>query len=244
MAKTTGIGDNYYVGGYDLSGNTNSLSKISGSVNPLDVTDITQGGYARLGGLRDGGIDWTSYFDPTGAHVLLSTLPTVDEICSYFRGTAVGSPAASVNAKLINYDPTRGQDGMLTCAVSAQANAFGLEWGTQLTAGKRTDSAATVGAFFDNGAGFAFGAQAYFQVFAFTGTSAVIDIQHCTTSGGTYTSTGLTTTSITTAPQAQRLAVSNATTINEFLKVVTTGTFSNLVFAVMINVNPIAGVVF
>src|SRR5256885_10676982 len=157
MAKQAGMGDNYYAGGYDLSGDTNSLSRIAGGPAALDVTDITQSAYARLGGLRDGGIDWVSYFDPAGAsHVLLSALPAADEVCTYFRGTALGNPAASCVAKLIGYDPTRGQDGALTLATAAQANGFGLEWGSQLTAGKRTDTAATAGSPFDNGAAFAF----------------------------------------------------------------------------------------
>jgi hypothetical protein len=184
------------------------------------------------------------YFDATGAHPSLSALPTTDVVASYFRGAMVGNAAASLVSKQINYDWTRGQDGSLLGSVDLQANGFGLEWGTQLTAGKRTDSGATVGSFFDNTAGFNFGAQAYVQLFAFSGTSVTIDIQSATTSGGSYTTTGLTTSALTSAPQAVRLSVANNTTINEFLKVVTTGTFSNAVFAVMINVNPIAGVVF
>src|SRR5262249_51731885 len=169
--------------------------------------------------------------------------PTADVVVSYFRGTAVGNPAASLNAKQVNYDPTRGQDGAITFAVDAQGNAFGLEWGKQLTPGQRTDSAATTGAFFDDGAGTNFGGQAYFHLFAFSGTSVTIDIQSATTSGGVYSTTGLTSSALTT-PGSQRVAVSNATTINEFLKVVTTGTFSNAVFAVVFVRNLTAGIVF
>ncbi len=56
-------------------------------------------------------------------------------ICSYFNQPAIGSDAASLNGKQVSYDPTRGTDGSLTFAVSAQASGFGLEWGTQLTPG-------------------------------------------------------------------------------------------------------------
>jgi hypothetical protein len=245
MAKTTGMGDNFYVGGFDLSGDTQSLSSIhGGSANQQDTTDITQSAVSRLALERDGGMAWTSYWDPTGAsHTLLSGLPTADNICTYFRGLAIGNPAASLNSKLIGYDPTRADDGSITLAVQAQANGFGLEWGVQLTAGLRTDGSATTGAAFDWGASSAFGAQAYFQLVAFTGTSVTIDIQSATTSGGSYSTTGLTTTAMT-AVGAQRLATSNSATINEFTKVVTTGTFTNAVFAVMMVRNPIAGVVF
>lgn len=244
MAKQTGLGSALYVAGNDLSGDTQALAKVSGGPAALDVTDITQSAFSRLGGERDGGIDWTSYFDPTTSHPVLSALPTTDVIVTFVPPTAaIGSPAASLVSKQIGYDGTRDNAGNFTFALAAQANGFGLEWGKLLTAGLRTDTTATVGAFFDDLAGSTFGAQAYFQLVAFAGTSVTIDIQHCTTSGGAYTSTGLTTTAMT-AIGAQRLATTNTTTINEFIKVVTTGTFSNAKFAVHFVRNPIAGVVF
>src|SRR5262249_36048469 len=132
MAKQSGMGAQFYVDGTDLSGDTASLGSIHGGPAAIDVTSINRSAYERLGGLRDGGMDWVSFFNPTGAHPKLSALPTADVICSYFQGTTIGNPAASVNAKQVNYDPTRGQDGAYTFAVSAQANAFGLEWGKML----------------------------------------------------------------------------------------------------------------
>lgn len=67
---------------------------------------------------------------------------------------------------------------------------------------------------------------------AFSGTSVTIDIQSATTSGGSYSTTGLTTSAMT-AIGAQRLATANNVTINEFLKVVTTGTFTVAKFVVV-----------
>ncbi len=250
MPKTAGMGDNYYVGGFDLSGLTQSLSNMHGGPNSTqDSTDITQSGVSRLGLERDGGLGWVSYWDPTGAaHILLSALPVADNIATYCRGTAIGNPALSCNSKLIGYDPNRGQDGSLTLAVQAQANGFGAEWGTQLTAGKRTDTTPTAGPFFDNLAAFNFGAQAYLQVFSMTGTDATVKIQHATTSGGAYSDL-ITFPQIISGnlpPLAARASIANNVTVNEFLKVttVTTGGFSNLVFAVAISVNSIAAVVF
>jgi hypothetical protein len=43
---------------------------------------------------------------------------------------------------------------------------------------------------------------------------------------------------------AQRLAVSNTTTVNQYLKIATTGTFTLATFAVALMRNPVAGVVF
>lgn len=242
MPKVSGLGDDLFVGGFHVGGDIRDVA-VNGGPGLLDVTDITQSAHSRLGGLRDGKMALTSYHDPAAgqSHAAFKTLPTADVIVSYFRGQAIGNPAASLNAKQLNYDPTRAASGELTFKIDAEANAFGLEWGIQLTPGTRTDSSATTGAFFDNTAATSFGGQAYFHLTAFSGTSVTIDIQSATTSGGSYTSTGLTTTAMNAAG-AQRLATAGNVTINEFLKVVTTGTFSNAVFAVVFVRNTIATV--
>lgn len=255
--KVTGLGDNFYIAGYDVSGATNSLSKISGSVNPLDVTDITQSAHDRLGGVRDGAIDFVTYLDTAAgnsAHALFSQLQTTDVQAAYMRGTAVGNPAACMVAKQLNYDPTRAADGMLTFNVSLVANAYGLEWGVQQTAGWRTDTAATVGSFYDLASFYpspvtfpiSFGAQAYLQVNSFSGTDVTVNITHCATSGGVYTNL-ISFSQITgSTPLAQRASVSNTTTVNEFLKITTTttGGFSSLKFSVVFVLNTVAGKVF
>jgi hypothetical protein len=289
MAKTGGLGDNFYIGGYDLSGGVNSVDQISGGPNLQDATTINQSAHSRLGLARIAAMAFTTFMDnpavwsgatayvtgnqvsyqgdtyqclvnntnvppPTNAtdwlvlggaeHYGLKGLPRTDTVGTYLRSTILGAPAASMNAKQVNYDWTRGNAGELTAKVNLVPNSFGLEWGKQLTAGQRTDTTATTGAFFDDGAGTAFGGQAYFQLIAFTGTSVTIDIQSATTSGGVYSTTGLTSQAFTAAPNSQRVAVANNTTINEFLKVVTTGTFTNAVFVVHFVRNLIAGVVF
>lgn len=245
MAKTGGLGDNFYIGGFDLSGDVASVDQISGPQTTFDVTAINKSAHERIGGLRDGSMQFTSFMNNSAGqeHAILKTLPRTDTIATYLRGTTLGNPAACVNGKQIDYAPTRDNSGNLTLKVDVQANGFGLEWGKQLTAGLRTDSTATTGAFFDDTAASSFGGQVYFQLTAFAGTSVTIDIQSATTSGGSYTTTGLTSSALT-AVGSQRVAVVNTTTINRFLKVVTTGTFSNAVFAVVFVRNPLAGIVF
>lgn len=79
---------------------------------------------------------FSSWFD--SAHAIfakLSALPRTDVVASYLRGQAVGSPAASMVAKQIGFDPNRGADGNLTLATSLIANSYGLRWGLQATAG-------------------------------------------------------------------------------------------------------------
>ena len=250
MSKQSGLGDSFIVGGYDLSGTVNSVDQISGGPALLDVTVVRDSAHERIGGLRDGSMAFTSFADitapPTPAFVDgIHLLPVTDTIGMYLHGQALGNAAAAINAKQIDYDPTRGTDGSLTIKCQLQANGYGLEWGEQLTAGLRTDTTATAGTVVDDGAGTTFGAQAYLQVTALTGTDVTVKVQHCTTSGGSYTDL-ITFAQTTAANTVQRVAVSNATTVNEFLKVttVTSGGFTSATFAVVFVRNPAAGVVF
>jgi hypothetical protein len=241
MAKQGGLGDHLSVAGYDLSGDIGSLQKISGGPAAMDVTAINVAGHERIGGLRDGGIDFTAFFNPTTAraHPRLAALPTADQIVTYHRGAALGGQAASLVGKQINYDGTRGADGALTFAVSAQANGFGLEWGTQLTPWQRTDGSAGNGTSVDFAASSAFGLQAYLHVYAFTGTSVTVKLQESSDDaaadayadvvGGAFTAaTGVT---------SQRIATAAGLTVERWLRVVTTGTFTNAVFSVMVTRN-------
>jgi len=154
MAKQTGLGDNAYVGGYDLSGDIQALGTIRGSRTLLEATGINKSAMERLPGIKDGEISFVSYFnDAIGqAHATLKGLPTADVQVMYFRGTTLGNPVAAMLAKQVNYDATRGADGSLTFAVQALANASsisglagGLEWCRSLTAGKETDTGAASG---------------------------------------------------------------------------------------------------
>lgn len=235
MAKQSGLGDNLYVAGIDLSGDIGSLQRIGGGPAALDLTGIDKSAHERLGGKRDGAIDFSAFFndDTSQAHPTLKTLPTTDRIITYCRGTLIGNPAASLVGKQINYDGNRGQDGSLTLAVAAQANGYGIDWGRQLTAGKRTDSAATNGAGVDfTTVSTAFGWQAFLHVFAFTGTSVTVTLQDsadnaafANLAGGAFTAAAGVT--------SERLEGGRTATVRRYLRVITSGVFSNAVFAVM-----------
>jgi hypothetical protein len=249
MAKQGGLGDNFYVGGFDLSGDIASFGKINGgTAQQQDMTDITQSGHARAGLERDGGMDVACFFDPVTSHPVLSALPTADVQATYFRGVGLGNAAASLNAKQINYDWNRGADGSLTGAVSLQGSSFGLEWGVQLTPGRRVDGSATAagpGNSVDTLASAAFGGQMYVHLFAFTGTSVTIKLQDSSDNitFADISGTSLTTAALTT-PQAVRVTVPNTTTLRRYLAIATVGTFSNADFAVNVHKNEIAGIVF
>ncbi len=154
MSKSTGLGAALWVGGYDVSGDTQSF-KTGVPLKMIDVTGIDKSAHERLPGQRDGLLQAVNFFNKTGAHVPLSALPRTDVIAIAGTANTLGAPAFAVNAKQIGYDPTRGNDGSLTLAADLDANSYGGEWGVLLTAGKRTDSAATNGTGLDQGNGFA-----------------------------------------------------------------------------------------
>ncbi|MCF3101423.1 hypothetical protein IPZ58_07495 [Streptomyces roseoverticillatus] len=240
MAKQSGLGDNFYIAGYDLSGDIGSLGNVGGGMAPIEVTGIDKSAQERIGGRRDGRMTFSTFFNPATdrSHLRLSSLPTTDVIATYFRGTTLGNPSANIVAKQIGYDGTRDAAGALTFAVEAQANGYGLEWGRSMTAGKRTDTGATNGTSVDFGTGStAFGLQAYLHVFAFTGTDATIKIQESSDDGAGDAwadVTGGAFTQVTAGPTSQRIATASGQTVERYLRVITatTGGFSSLTFAV------------
>lgn len=252
MSKSTGLGAALFVSGTDLSGDIGSASRVAGGPNLLPATGIDKSAMERFGGKRDGGIEFTAWFNKAAdqEHLTLSTLPTADRIVTYcHRAAAIGDSAASVLAKQINYDPDRPTDGSLTIGVQALANGYGLEWGELLTPGKRTDSGAANGAVFDYGAGIGqtlFGAQAYLHVFAFTGTDATIVIED--SASDFAAATLLTFTEVSAlggANNAERIETASRTeTVDRYVRVTTTtsGGFSNLVFAVKLVKNEVSTV--
>lgn len=238
MAKQGGLGDALFVDGTDLSGDTQGLGAVAGGPSPLDVTGINKSAFERIGGLRDGRIEWVSFFnDAAGqAHAKLKTLPTTDRIVSYLRGTTLGNPSACLVAKQIGYDPTRAADGMLTIALAAQANGFGLEWGRQLTAGTDSFTGAAAGTGVDHAASTSFGLTAYLHAFAFTGTSATVAVQHSDDNGAVdpYANvTGGVFTAVSSAPTSERKETTRTLTVKRWLRINVTGTFTALDLAVV-----------
>ncbi|WP_318205391.1 hypothetical protein [Streptomyces sp. SCL15-4] len=250
MAKTGGLGDNLYIAGYDASGDIQALGNIGGGPALLNMTSIRSSAYERQGGLRSGQFEMTTFFNSvaiTGAtHEKLSALPRTDVIMTYCRGTTLGDPAASLVAKQTNYDPTRGDDGMLTFSVSAQSNGYGIEWGRQLTAGVRTDTAATTGTSIDTVASASFGGQAYLHVTAFTGTDVTIKIQDSADNSTFADVASFAFTQVTAAPASERIALGNTATLRRYLRAttVTTGGFTSVTFSVNVIKNEVANVSF
>jgi hypothetical protein len=239
--KQSGLGDRLFISGYDFSGDIGSLGSIGGGPAALVVTGIDKSAFERIGGLRDGRMEFSAFFntDPGRAHEQLSALPTADIITTYCRGIALGAAAASVVAKQVAYDGTRAADGQLTFGVPTVANGFALEWGEQLTAGPRTDTGATSGTGVDFAAATEFGLQAYLHVMDFDGTDVTIKLQQSSDNGGADAWADVADgafASVTAGPQAQRIQTARDLDVERYLRVVTTtvGGFTTLTFAVMV----------
>lgn len=241
MSKQSGLGDNLYLDGFDLSGDTGAVDSIACPRGVLDSTGIDKFANERIYGLADGLIEFTSFFNPATdqAHDALSTLPTVDRIASYFKGQVIGNTAASMIGKQIGYDATRADDGAYTFKINNPANAYALEWGEQLTAGKSTQTGAGALTSFDYGAAIGttnFGLQAYLHVFSFTGTSITVAIQSSTDNGAGDAFANVTGAVFTAASARtfERIQTGRTQAVERYLRINTTGTFSNCVFAVQV----------
>ena len=248
MAKATGLGDLLFVDGYDLSGDVGAVQTISAPSNPLDVTGINKSALERIYGLADGLIEFSAFFNDAAnqEHAVLKAKPAGNRIVSYFKGSAIGNMAASLVAKQNTFDWTRGADGSLVGTIQCQgSNGAGLEYGGkggasgaaadgQLTAGKRTDTAATNGASLDCLAASALGLSAVLHVFAFTGTSVTVTIQESSDDavGDPFAAVVGGAFAAASAIGAERIVTSLTLSIERYLRVVTTGTFTNAVFAV------------
>lgn len=244
MAKQTGLADNAYLGGYDLSGVITALSRIGGGPAALDMTPINKSGYVRQGGLRTGEVSFMSLFDDNStanrgaaagsSFVGQSSLPTADTQVMYLRGTVLGNPIACMVCKQINYDPSRAADGMFSFGVQCLSNGYGLEWGRTLTAGLRTDTGATNGSSVDDGAASSFGLQAYAQCTSFTGTSVTLAIQESSDDGGGDAFAAVVGGAFAafSAIGTQRIATATNLAVERYLRLVSTGTFNPASFVV------------
>lgn len=245
MSKQSGLGDQLFIGGRDVGADINSIGSLATPRTVLPATGITVSAMERMFGVRDAAAEFTSYFnDATDrVHEALKSLPTTNVSVMYCRGEGIGSEAFCIVGKQIDYAPTRGDDGSLLFNTSIPAAAYGADWSTQLTAGKDTHASAASTTSFDNGAAKAFGWQAYLQVFSIGSGTATITIETSSDDAVGDPFAALTDGAFTavTARTTERLQSSSDTAaVERYLRVTTSGVFTDLVFAVAININEAA----
>jgi len=244
VAKLTALGDSFFVGSIDLSGDIGAITAINASRAVIDVSAINQSGYDRLLGRADGNVAFNAYYNPAGSNAVFNTLGTANGTASTIItlfGTpgTVGTDAFSMEGAQVNWNIATNADLSVLTTVEAQSSkGHAVEYTVMLTNGRQTiSSAGTVTPSFDHAAATTFGAAAYLHVFALTSGTATVKVQDSADNSTFADVTGLTFTAVTGATY-ERIATSATATIRRYLRVVTTGTFSTLDCAVSIVVYP------
>lgn len=240
MAKQTGLGAYLYVDGVDLSGDIASFN-LGAPSGMLQVPGVNKSAQERIYAAFDGMIDYVGYFnDATGAEFeTMKTMPSTDRIACFLLGQAQGNVAAGLIAKQSTYDPSRGNDGSFTHTVKLEGNGYGLDYCQQLTDGAITHASASseAGVQAAEAAATAFGLSGYCQVISLGSGSPTVKIQSSSDNGGTdaYADVSGATFGVVAAGAGYHFVTSSLTaSIEEYLKVVTTGTFTDLVFLVIV----------
>ena len=233
MAKKTGLGQQIFVHGYDLSGDVSTIENAGSPRELLDATALNASANERLVGLSDGNISVASWFNDSTEqeHAAFKGLPTADRIVSWVFGATRGDVAACLVAKQINYDGSRGSDGSLSFTIDTQANGVALDWGNTLTTGKETHSSATTSTSRDDGATTGYGLVGILQTVDVDSGTATVSIQQSADNVTFANILSFVAVSAAAAPTAQRLTLSGA--ILRYLRVSTTGTFGNCDFCMV-----------
>ena len=238
MAKSAGMGQRFYIGGYgatvfayDLSGDIGTMDNCHGGPAPLDITAINASAMERIGGVRDGGMDWTAFFNAaiSQEHEAFSRLPSGDVLAMYLASTTVGDPVACLYGPTPNYAGKRGANGSLLFSVPMQGDGYGLEW-CQLLKAKSTDASARNGASIDYGAASTlFGASCYVVCFSLSSGSMLPEIQDSADNSTFAAISGMTLGTVTTAGAnaAQRVQSATGATIRRYVRIASTGSFTN-----------------
>ena len=135
MAKGSGLAQDFYFGGFDLSGDTNSIKKCGSSRPALDVTGLNKSAHERINGLSDGEISFNVLFNKATSqeHDALKGMPSTDVLGMWLTARTLGDPVACLTAKQINFNWSRSTDGALIGSVQALGQGVPVEWGYLLT---------------------------------------------------------------------------------------------------------------
>lgn len=242
MGKESGLGAGLFLDGVDISNDTGAVNSINKGMNTIEMTGIDKRAIERVHGGLTGAIETEHFFNPTGAHPVLASLPRTDRIISYFhRKATLGTPVASMVLKQESLDNNREADGKFMFPMSTESNGFWLDWGYSLSAGPRTDTGAAFGSTVDFGADAPglYNAQAYLHVTAFTGTSATIKVQTSTDNNLDPFTDRITFPNVTAGPIALRAtqAVPPPLVMERWARIAISGTFTSITYLVALTIN-------
>lgn len=231
MAKKVGFPHNFYVVGHDLSADIAVINRCGSPRQTLDVPGMNSSAMERLLAHGNGELDFNSWFDDAALleHAVLSNPPTGDRVACWFLGTSLDDQVAMISGKQINHDQTRGADGSLASTTQILGSGAPLEWGNSLTAGKVTHSSAgsTTGSVGDQSTA---GAAIYLHIFSLSSGTPTVTVQDSSNTTNGIDGAWTTLKAFTIQSKAgERVTISG--TVEKGLRVTTSGTFSNLVFA-------------
>ena len=229
MAKESGLNVRLYVEGKDMSGSANALSGAGYSQAMLETTPLNTAAATRITGLADGTLSVNGYFDTSDDAPWAEDsgkLPSSDAVVLVALSSAVGDPSVGMNAKEGEFNVSRSSGSAISITSSFSGNGMGGEFGEMLTAHDDTHSSAGSGTVVDSGASSSSGGAGYVQVISLGSGSVVVNLQESTSSGGSYSNfMTFSTVAAAAAPSAERVTMEG--TVQRYIKVVTTGTFSN-----------------
>lgn len=235
MTKQSGLGSAFWFGRYDLSGDIGALSSIGLTRAMIDVTGLDKDGTERISGRSDGEVSYTGFWNAaTGRSVpVLSAMPAAS-VATCALPASLGSYAACLVGNASSFASQSGQDGSL--AVSGQVQASGgtvLEWGRLLTAGAESFASAAAGTYIDRGAGSAsnFGMAVYLHVISIGTGSATVTVQDSADHSAWDSVVAFPAKSAAGAWRVQ--TASPTENVRRYLRVDVSGTFTNLVAAVV-----------
>jgi len=234
MAKKSGLGQSFFIAGYDLSGDVGSFDRISSPVELLLATGINKSAVERIPGKRSGEISFRNFFNDAANQqfAALKAPPTADVVAVLFISSTLGEVAAGLLAKQMNFDWDRNESGDLLGLVQCLGSGKVLEWGESVTAGKITHSSSgsSTGKVESQTTA---GCALYLQVMSVASGTPTFVVQDSsdTTNGidGSWATLGTFTIQ---SQGAERITVSG--TVEKAVRATTTGSFSNAVFAMMI----------
>lgn len=232
MAKKSGLGQNFYAHGFDISGDVGAVNNLTVSRAELLVTGLDKSAVERLAGMGDGTIDFTAFFNDAAGqeHLALRGMPSTSAMWTWLMGGLVaGDAGMSGTVQQMNYASTRGRDGSMEMGAtgSARDGYPPFEDHVSLTAGKITHASAASSASVDNAAATTLGGIGFLQFFSRASGTPTFVIEHSTDNAVwatllTFTNTGGAT------PFGERKTVTG--TVNRYLRVTTTGVFTTGVF--------------
>jgi len=235
MAKKSGLGQEFYIHGYDLSGDVGSLDGVGAPRGTLDITAINKSAVERLNGRSDATLSFNTWFNDATEqeHAALKGLPTTDRVVLWAMGGSTGDAACAFPAKQLDYDGSRGTDGSLAFTVNCVADGVAADWCELLTDGQVTHGSAGSNTSRDDGAATSAGLVAYLEIVDADSGTPTVTIQQSSDNGSSdawATVLSFSAVGYASAPTAERVTVSGA--VERYLRVTTTGTFSNADFIV------------